>query len=375
MRIIFYLIQKEFRQIIRNKFMIRLILFAPIMQTLVLGHALNTDLKNVNLSIVDLDHSKASRELTSTFYSSTLFQPAKMQATPHNVEEVMVHHGADMVLWIPENYEQDIATGKTATVGMYIDGTNSSMAGLSGAFASAILRQESESIRQKRLDANPRLASSIFEVKPVSRFLYNPELQTKYYMIPGVVVLIVTIISGMLSGMAVVREKEIGTMEQLLVTPITPLQLIAGKTIPFAIISFIDIGLVTLFGILYFRLPFAGSVWLLAGSALIYLLVTLGVGLLASTVSQTQQQSMFTVWFAMIFAILTSGFFFAIENMPPVVRAMTVVNPLRYFLSIVRGVFLKNISLMDAMPDLIPLAIIGVLVFGTAVIRFRKRVA
>ncbi|MFH0883138.1 MAG: ABC transporter permease [bacterium] len=375
MRTILYLIQKEFRQIIRNKFMIRLILIAPIMQTLVLGHALNTDLKNVNLAIVDLDHSKASRELASSFFASSLFRPAKMSATPSNVEEVMVHHGADMVLWIPEHYERDIATGRSATVGIYVDGTNSSLAGLSGGYASAILRKQNEAIRRERLDANPRMAAGVYEVKPISRFIYNPELETRYYMIPGVVVLIVTIISGMLSGMAVVREKEIGTLEQLLVTPITPLQLIAGKTIPFAIISFIDIGLVTLFGILYFRLPFAGSVLLLAGAALLYLLVTLGVGLLASTVSQTQQQSMFTVWFIMIFAILTSGFFFAIENMPTPVRALTLLNPLRYFLSIVRGVFLKNVSLMDAMPDLLPLALIGVVVFGVAVTRFRKRVA
>ncbi len=375
MHTILYLIQKEFRQILRNKFMLRLILIAPIMQTLVLGHALNTDLKNVKLAVADLDHSRASRELVSSFFASDLFRPAKVSATPGDIEQIMVRDDADMVLWIPEHFGRKIAKGENAVVGIYVNGTNSSLAGLATGYASAILRRQNETIRRQRLDANPRMAAAVFEVKPVSRFIYNPELETRYYMIPGVVVLIVTIISGMLSGMAIVREKEIGTLEQLLVTPITPLQLIAGKTIPFAIISFLDIGLVTVFGILYFRLPFAGSVFLLSGATLLYLLVTLGVGLLASTVSQTQQQSMFTVWFIMIFAILTSGFFFAIENMPPVVRAMTLVNPLRYFLSVVRGVFLKDITPMDAMPDLVPLAVIGVIVFGAAVARFRKRVA
>lgn len=374
MQRVFYLMQKEFRQLFRNHFMLRLILFAPLLQLIVLGHALNTDLKNVDLGVLDLDNSRPSRELISSFYSSDLFRPIKDEVTPENIETLLSHGDADMVLWIPRNYARDVSEGKAVTLGLYVDGTNSSLGGLASGYAGAILREKNLELMRDRLDANPMLRQKVFEVTPRVRFLFNPELVARDYMVPGVIVLIITIISGMLTGMAVVREKEIGTLEQLMVTPITPLELIAGKTIPFVLISFFDITLATAVAIFYFKLPFAGSFLLLAGAAMLYLVVMLGIGLFASTVSQTQQQAMFTVWFFMVFGIITSGFFYPLENMPQWVQAMTVINPLRYILVVVRGVFLKDVQPSDIANDLIALAILGVVVFGAAVLRFQKRV-
>jgi ABC-2 type transport system permease protein len=373
MRRVYYLVQKEFRQILRDHFMMRLILIVPILQVLVLGHALNTDLKNVDLAFIDHENSRTSRELIASFYASDLFRPADETVSPSSIESVLEKGAADMVVWIPRGYSDAITSRKTIEIGIYVDGTNSSLAGLAGAYANAIVRQQNTAIMDERLAASPTLRPLIHEVIPVVRFLYNPELNTTHYMVPGVVVLIVTIISGLLTGLAVVREKEIGTLEQLMVTPITSLELIAGKTLPYALLSFVDITVATLFAILYFKLPFAGSVILLGLSAMIYLLVTLGIGLLASTVSQTQQQAMFTVWFFLIFGILTSGFFYPLENMPEWIQTLTIVNPLRYFLAIVRGLFLKDLQFVDMLEDLIPLTILGVTVFAAAVLRFQKR--
>jgi len=371
-RVVFYLIQKEFRQIFRDHFQLRIILFVPLMMLLVLGNALILDLKNVDLAIVDLDHTAASRELIRSFYASDIFRPAKHEVVPSNVETSLQKGLVDMVVWIPEGYARNILRGESASVGIFVDGSNANTAGQGGAYALAIIQEQSTGILQEKMDKNPRLAKLFHTIKPISRFIYNPELKSRYYMIPGIVVMIITVISGLISGMGIVREKEMGTLEQLMVTPITSTQLILGKLLPSGILAFFDMGLAIIFATLVFKLTIVGSLWLLFLSTLLYLMVTLGVGLLASTLSQTQQQAMLTVWFFLVFGILTSGFFYPLENMPPFVQTLTVINPLRYFMSIMRGIFVKGVLFSDILPDLGMMTLQGIIVLGLAINRYTK---
>jgi len=373
-----FIVRKEFRQLFRDRALVGIVVFVPLVQLFLFGYAANTDLVDVRVALLDQDRSPESRALADAFYSSDVFVPGPPAASPGDLERFLVQREADVSIWIPPGYGERTAsfarrsltgTGDRgeagAQVGVLVDGTNSSLAGRAAAYAAWIISQA----------ASPPGAAQTAPLAARSRFFYNPELRSRDYMVPGIVVLIVTIISGLLTGMAVVREREIGTLEQLMVSPLTPGQLIAGKTIPFAILAFLDLALATLVAVLWFRLPFEGSAWLLAAGALVYLLVTLGLGLLASTVSSTQQQAMFTLWFFLIFAILMSGFFYPIENMPPGIRWLTYADPLRYMMKIVRGVFLRGATFADLWPQFAALGGMGLVIFSAAVWRFRKRVA
>ncbi|MCB2200472.1 ABC transporter permease [bacterium] len=375
MKAIFYLVQKEFRQIFRDHMMVRIIFLLPLLQLFIFGYAVNNDLKDVRISILDQDNSVESRHLADAFLNSSLFIPGPAAHSPADLDDLIYKGKTDITLWIPNDYSSSLSVGQEAQVGIAVDGKNSNLGGRAGGYAMAIIRQEGQRLRDARMLDNPLLRAKMKEIKTATRFFYNPELVSRTYMVPGIVVLVVTIISGLLTGMAVVRENEIGTLEQLMVTPITSLQLIAGKTIPFMILAFFELAFATVVAVLWFKIPIAGSLWLLTGSSLVYLVVTLGSGILASTVSRTQQQAMFTVWFFLVFGILMSGFFYPIENMPMAMQWLTYLNPLRYFLSIVRGLFLKGITLSDSLPDLIPMALLGIIIFGAAILRFRKTVA
>jgi ABC-2 type transport system permease protein len=368
-----HLVRKEFRQLRRDRQMLRMLVFMPIVQMLVLGYATTTDLRNIRLSVLDQDRTAQSRHLAEAFYQNELFVTGPFAASAEELQEHLFRDRADMTLWIPEGYERDLAAGRTAQLGVAVDGANSNAAGRTLGYAQAVVRQEEGRLLTARQLSQPNLR--IPRIEPVTRFFYNPELESRNYMIPAIMVILITMVSGMMSGMAVVREREVGTLEQLLVTPVTPGQLIAGKLIPYALLAFGELGVALPLALLWFGLTLAGSVLLLFGCALVYLIVTLGGGLLASTVSRTQQQAMFTIWFFTVFGILTSGFFYPVENMPRAVHYLTYVNPLRFFMVITRGVFLKDITLADAVPSLLPLLIMGLITFIFAVRRFRKSVA
>lgn len=372
-RPVFYLVQKEFRQVFRDPALVRIVLFVPLIQLFVFGYAATTDLKNVRVSVLDQDRSEASRSLADAFFASDIFAPGPPASNPADLERFLVDGRADATVWIPAGYEEDLARGRTASVAVAVDGQNSSLAGRTAGYVSEILRCEARGVLEEKVLAHPEMAGRARRVEGISRFFYNPELESRHYMVPGIVVLIITVISAVLTGMVVVREREIGTLEQLMVSPLTPAQLIAGKTIPFALIAFVDLAFATTVAVLWFQLPFEGSVLLLMGCAMAYLLVTLGIGLLASTVSATQQQAMFTVWFFLVFGIIMSGFFYPIENMPREIRWLTYLNPLRYMMSMVRGIFLRGATLADVAPDLVRLGAIGIFTFTTAVLRFQKR--
>jgi len=374
LRPLLYLIQKEFRQVLRDRAMLRIVFALPLIQMFLFAYAIQNDLKNIRLATLDLDQTPESRHLLDSFFSSGYFRDAGDATKPSDLVLFLDNGDADMTLWIPKGYSEMLARGEKTSISIQVDGQNSSIAGRAIGYAEGLIRQEAFQRMYQMQLARPELMQLVHRVTPASRFFYNPELETRFYMIPGIVVLIVTVISAMLTGMAVVKEKEIGTLEHLLVTPLTPAQLIAGKTIPFVVLAFFDLSFATAIAILYFKLPLTGSLWLLGFASILYLLVTLGIGLLASTVSQTQQQAMFTVWFFLVFGILMSGFFYPVENMPRSVYLITFLNPLRHYMEIVRGIFLKGVTMSDAAAQLLWLGGLGATVFTAATLRFRKRI-
>jgi len=375
MRPLLYLIQKEFRQVFRDKAMVKMIFALPLIQMFLFAYAVTTDLKNVRMAALDLDRSAESRELLDAFFSSGYFLNVGALSAESDIESALLKGEADLTLFIPRGYAESLAKGLPTEVGVMVDGQNSSSAGRAMGYAEGIIRREAFRRMDIKSMENPELELRMRRIEPSIRYFFNPELESRFYMVPGIVVLIVTVISAMLTGMAVVKEKEIGTLEQLLVTPLTPGELIAGKTIPFVILAYIELTFATLIAVFYFKLPLVGSLGLLAFTSLLYLMVTLGTGLLASTVSHTQQQAMFTVWFALVFGILMSGFFFPVDNMPRGIYLLTYLNPLRHFVEIVRGIFLKGASARDILPQMLWLGGIGATIFGAAILRFRKRAA
>ena len=366
-----HLVRKEFRQILRDPAMLRLVFLMPIVQLFVFGYAANTDVENVSVARLDADRTPASRRLLEAFDHSDVFVPGPASETPTELERGILHERARVAIWIPEGFGADLAQGRTPVVAVTVDGQNSSVAGRAASYATELI-QDAIAREQRWRGPDPTRGPPP-RIEKVSRFFYNPELESRFFMVPGILVLLITVISALLTGMAVVREKEIGTLEQLLVSPLGPGQLIIGKTIPFVVISYLELAVAGAIAVAWFGLPLQGSLWLLAVAALAYLLVTLGVGLLASTVSSTQQQAMFTVWFFLVFAILMSGFFFPVENMPDWAQAITVVNPMRWVMEIVRGVFLKGADFGDMIVPLLALGAMGLAVFGAAVLAFGKR--
>lgn len=363
-----FLIRKEFLQIRRDPAILRLIFAVPVLQMMVLGYAANLDLDRVPVAFLDQDRTTESRALIDAFLATTTFVSGPAATDRAQLQDHLAHDRADLTVWIPAGYARDLAAGRPAPVGIAVDGTNSSSAGKAAGYASRIVGQEAA-----RLGAESGRAAAGPRVEAVTRFFYNPELRSRVYMVPGILVILVTIVSAMLTGMAVVREREIGTLEQLMVTPLKARHLVAGKVLPFALLSYLTLAVSTTLAILWFRLPVNGSLVLLAGCMGAYLLVTLGVGLLASTVSSTQQQAMFTVWFFLIFGILMSGFFYPVANMPAWARLLTYANPMRYIMDIVRGVFIKGSGAADLWPQIAALLGIGVTVFSAAVFKFSKR--
>ncbi len=369
-----HIIKKEFLQVFRDKAMVRIIFVVPLVQLLVLAYAVSMDLKDVRVVVLDQDNSASSREIISAVFASDLFKDSGKVGSREELRDSMLKDRADIAIWIAKGFEQAIYSGESGETALIVDGVNSQLAGQAAGAAQALLLREAMKIQQRIAAGNPSARRNLHLISPELRYFYNPELKSRFYMVPAIVVLLVTIISAMLTGMAIVREKEIGSLEQLMVSPISPAQLIAGKTIPFAILAFFEMILATVFAVLWFKLPFAGSVFLLAGSFLIYLIVTLGVGLLASTISQTQQQAMLTIWFFLVFGILMSGFFYPIANMPDWAQVLSYLNPMRYIVFIVRGIFLRGATFTDILPHLLPLAGLGVVIFTTAVLKFNKRV-
>ncbi len=367
-----HMLIKEFIQVFRDPRMRVVIFLIPCVQVLVIGYAVSTDVKHVRTAVYDLDNSRASRELIARFVGSGYFDVAAVAGNDAEAQRLLDRSDVTAVLRFNRGFAEDLRAGRTARLQILVDGTDSNTASIAAGYATKIATAYSQQIQTERVARalGPAGRSGMVELR--TRAWFNENLESRNFFVPGVLAIVVALSTLLLTSMAVVREKEIGTMEQILVTPITPAEFILGKTVPFALIGFAEVLLVTLIGVFWFEVPIRGSLLLLFLSTGLFLMNTLGAGLLISTYSQTQQQAMMTTFFAFFPAMLLSGFAFPIANMPEVVQWLTVVNPLRYFLVIVRGIFLKGVGMDVLWPHMLPLLLMGTALLYLAVRRFHK---
>ena len=370
-----HMLIKEFIEVFRDPRMKAFIFVVPIMQLLIFSYAASTDVRHIATAVYDLDNTVSSREVVSRFVKSGYFDVVASIANDHQERELLDRGEVTAVLHVNRGFEGDLVAGRSAPVQMIVDGTDSNTAGIVLGYSNTIVQQYSQAIlaeRVHRLHGDVRVPG---QVELETRTWFNDNLESRNFFVPGVIALMITLLTLLLTSMAIVREKEIGTMEQIMVTPIRPVEFILGKTVPFALISFVDLVLVTLVGVLWFRIPIRGSFVLLVLAMSVYLLSALGVGLLISTMSQTQQQAMMSTFFFFMPAVLLSGFMFPIANMPVVVQWLTYLNPMRYAMVILRGIFLKGVGLGILWPQILALAVMGVATLGVASRRFRKTLA
>jgi ABC-2 type transport system permease protein len=370
MRTIRYIIQKEFIQVFRNKRMMPIIFVVPIIQLLVLVNAATFEMKNIRMAVVDLDLSGSSRGIVSKFEGSPFYQITYTSFSVGEAVDQVQQGKTDMVMVIPQDFEKNLVRENNGRVQFIINAINGASAGLMNAYSTQILMSYNRDILFEWL--TPAELSGIRAIRSENSYWYNPKLNYKTYMVPGILVLLVTIIGFLLSGMNIVREKEIGTIEQINVTPIRKSQFIAGKLIPFWIIALFELAFGLIIGKLVFNIPVVGSPWLIFLSGAIYLFIILGFGLLVSTMTSTQQQAMLVSFFFMVIFILMSGLFTAVESMPQWAQEFNRINPLAYFIRIMRMVMLKGSTLQDISRPLISLGIYGAVVISLAVRRYRK---
>ncbi len=362
-----HIVRKEFIQTFRDRRMLMPIFVAPVIQLILFGFAVTTDIKHISLAILDYDRSYESRQLSSSFSQSKTFDLKYFLNSYTELEEAVQEGKAQAAVVIPKNFEADLKKGKQTSLQVVLDGTDANTATIIASYVSQLIARYSENIF-----AEIRGQMALGMVIPQPRVWYNPNLESSVFMVPGVICLILLLTTLMLTSMAITKEREMGTLEQLVVSPIKPWELIMGKTIPFVLIGLADITLVISAGKLIFDLPIRGSLFLLFGVALIFILTTLSFGLLISTVSRTQQQAMMSAFFFMVPAMLLSGVFSPIENMPRVAQYITFLNPLRYFSTAVRGILLKGNGITVLWPQILALLIFGLAASIFSSLRFRK---
>lgn len=362
---------KEFIQAFRDPRMRFILLVIPIMQTIIFGYAVNTDVNEVATAIQDLDNSRESRELIDRFTSSGYFSVHEYVQHDERVRKLLDAGDVRAVINVERGFGASIRGGRPAAVQLLLDGTDSNTAGIVASYAGSIVRRYNAEVVEQLLARRGAIPDAI-GVRLETRAWFNANLESRNYYVPAVIANIVMVITMLLSSMAVVREKEIGTMEQMIVTPIRKTEFILGKTIPFILIGFLDVALVTGAAVFWFQVPLRGSLLLLFAGTALFLLSSLGFGLFISTVSQTQQQAMMSAFFFLFPAMLLSGFAFPIANMPEPVQWLTYLNPLRYYLVIIREIFLKGVGIEILWPQMMGLAILGAVIFFFAVSRFRK---
>ena len=366
---------KEFIQVFRDPRMRTVLFVIPIVQTLVIGYAVTTDVRNVPTAVVDQDNTTASRELVERFAGSGYFRVVARGESDAAVAHLVDHGDVFCVLRLLPGFEGDLQAGRTAQLQVLVDGTDSNTAGIVMSYVNRIAADYSQQMLVQRLQRSLGGGQLPGRVELRTRAWFNENLESRNFYVPGVIVVVVSVVTLLLTSMAVVREKEIGTMEQVMVTPITPAEFILGKTVPFALIALTDVVLVSAVGTFWFSVPMRGSLALLLLGTSLYLLTMLGIGLLISTISQTQQQAMMSTFFFFFPAMLLSGFAFPIANMPRVVQWLTLANPLRYYLVVVRAIFLKGVGVAVLWPELTILAAMGLVVLWVVSKRFHKTLA
>jgi ABC-2 type transport system permease protein len=370
MRTILYLIRKEFIQIFRNKFIGRAIFAVPIIQLLVLVPAVTFEIKNVRLAVIDRDMTPESRNLISQLKGSTFFQLKYYTYSEQEANQLMDREKCDLVLQIPSGFGKDLGKGMKADLMASVNAINASNAQLIWVYLNGVIRGYNINLIGQSMPVNSKAAPP--QIIVANRYWYNEMLNYKHYMLPGILCILVTAIGFLLAGLNLVREKEIGTIEQINVTPVRKYHFITAKMVPFLIIGLIDLAAGMLIGKLLFNVPFEGSIAVLFLSATIFMTAILGLALFISTISGTQQQFMFIAFFFMVIFVLMSGIFTPYESMPEWAQKFNMVNPVSYLMRINRMVMLKGSTIKDISTDVWSLLVIAVLSTFFAVIRYRK---
>ena len=374
MRNILIILEKEFKQIFRNRSMLPIIFIMPFLQLIILAPAVNLEVKNLKLHIIDNDKSSTSRLLVSKLLADDNFAFIGDDPRIKNAEIDMQKDENDLIIQIPQNFEKDLVRNGNNQLRIITNAIDASKAGMAINYASSIIRDfnkeiaENLGIRTNITLANPQSKNVMIN----EAYWYNPELNYTYYMVPGILGLLVTMIGGFLSGMNVVREVEVGTIEQINVTPIKKYEFIIGKLMPLWFIAMFDFIAGSIFAIYYFDLPFVGKFSVLIVFVAIFLLAMLGLGLFIATMTSTQQQAMFITWFFMVLFILLSGLFTPIENMPDWTQALTCFNPIRYLIEVLRMVMLKGSSFSDISSQIYAMIAFAIGINTLAVIKYKK---
>lgn len=364
---------KEFIQVFRDK-RTRFVLFIPpIIQMLVFGYAATFEIHHVSTIVLDLDHSQESRDLISRFTSSPYFDVKHEVADSRQVEDLIDRGKATVALEINPGFAENLRKGQAAPLQVIVDATNSNTALIASGYINQIALGFAKQYQEDRITRiSPQLVDRIPSVDLEQRPWYNPDLRSRWFFVPGVIGSLTLVLVVNLTAFAVVREREIGTLEQIMVTPIRPTEFILGKTLPFFLIGLLDVSLIAVVGTLWFQVPFRGQMYVLLLGAILFLLCMLGVGLLISTISSTQQQAMVTSFFFIMPAITFSGFGFPISTMPQWLQYLTYASPLRYFLVVLRGTYLKGVGMEILWPQMLAMFGLGLGLLAVAVFRFHK---
>ncbi|HVJ04442.1 MAG TPA: ABC transporter permease [Candidatus Saccharimonadales bacterium] len=364
---------KEFIQVFRDK-RTRFLLFGPpVIQMVIFGYAATLDIQHVPTAIIDYENSQVSRDFISRFQGSRYFDIRERTLDRDKVRRMVDHGDALLALQINAGFTEQLRKGQTANAQVIVDASNSNTALVSLGYVNQIASKFAQEYQTEMLNRSSpgmlrQMPSIVLERQP----WFNPDLRSQWFFVPGVMGNLVTLVIVLLTAFAIVREREIGTLEQIMVTPITQVEFILGKTIPFFLIGLFDAALITAVGTLWFRVPLKGSLLVLATGTVLYLFCVLGIGLLISTVSANQQQAMVSAFFFLMPAIIFSGFASPISSMPAWLQFLTLADPLRYFIVILRGIFLKGVGFDVLWPQMASLAAYSVLILLASVMRFHK---
>ncbi len=372
MRKILHIVKKEFLQLSRDRTMVMILIGMPILQLLILGYVVSADIKNIKTVLCDLDNSSLSRSIAQRLDATPYFTQTRTVNSLQGAQTCIDRGEAEVGLIIAEHFSANVSTGRRTELVVLVDGQDVNTATIALGYLNGILDDFLTGQIEIRILAYPELADMHF-IRSSYNIRFNPDLKNSVYMIPGIIVFLLTLITSGLSAASLVREREIGTLEQLMVSPLKKHEIILGKIIPFAIIGLGEALISLAFARVWYDIPMAGNLFLFIGITMAYLFTTLGMGLLTSVFARTQQQALFMNWFVMLFVLLMSGFMFPIENMPAWAQYLSYLNPMRYLMVVVRELFIKGAGLQYLYGQALALIFFGGLTFTIALLRLQKR--
>jgi ABC-2 type transport system permease protein len=384
-------IRKEFAQLKRDKLSLRLMFIMPMVQMILLGYALTTEVKHTPVAVLDHDGGPDSRSLIQAVANNALFRFKGGAESETDLRAMLDQGKIKLGIIIPQGFSRQLENatrlnpnggmpalglgpqGGGALVQLWVDGQDANSAGVARGYLSAVLNQWAMRRLGTRLEASGIRMDQLIPVATDVNVLFNPLLKSSWYMVPGIAVILVTMVTALLTGFSIVREKEAGTLEQLMVTPLKPIHVVVGKAVPFFFIGVAELMLALVIAQLKFNVPFRGNYLTLLAFTSCYMLSSLGVGIFTSTIARTQQQALFIIWFFLLFFMLLSGFFLPVANMPHWVQMVTLANPVRWFMYVLREMFLKGSGFAELWRQGLAMLAIGGTVFTFAVLKFNRK--